>query len=158
MPGCALCDDGSDSPQAVTRDYTLELSGESDGAPLLSVFGGKLTTYRKLAQAACNSSSPGSARWERTGPPPAGCPVASSTARCVNWRVPALEFGWLDDRSAPAHRRILWRSCPPLAGRRSAASTLVPGCTNLKCVTLSREWACSGRHSVAPQQAGAAPV
>lgn len=53
-----LCDDESDSPQAVTRDYTLELSGESDGAPLLSVFGGKLTTYRKLAQAACNKLKP----------------------------------------------------------------------------------------------------
>ncbi|UPW18941.1 glycerol-3-phosphate dehydrogenase [Agarivorans sp. TSD2052] len=47
-----LCQDESDDPSAVTRDYTLELSEESEGAPLLSVFGGKLTTYRKLAEAA----------------------------------------------------------------------------------------------------------
>lgn len=47
-----LCDDESDNPSAVTRDYTLALSPENDGAPLLSVFGGKLTTYRKLAESA----------------------------------------------------------------------------------------------------------
>lgn len=47
-----LCQDESNDPSAVTRDYTLELSPEVDGAPLLSVFGGKLTTYRKLAEAA----------------------------------------------------------------------------------------------------------
>jgi glycerol-3-phosphate dehydrogenase len=45
-----LCDDESDSPQAVTRDYTLEIADEQGQAPLLSVFGGKLTTYRKLAE------------------------------------------------------------------------------------------------------------
>jgi glycerol-3-phosphate dehydrogenase len=66
----------------------------------LSVFGGKLTTYRKLAQAACNKLKPGSARWGMTGPPTAGCPVASSTARCELARAFALEFDWLDDRSA----------------------------------------------------------
>lgn len=48
-----LCDDESDNPSAITRDYTLALSQENDEqAPLLSVFGGKLTTYRKLAESA----------------------------------------------------------------------------------------------------------
>ena len=48
-----LCDDESDNPSAITRDYTLALSKENDEqAPLLSVFGGKLTTYRKLAESA----------------------------------------------------------------------------------------------------------
>ena len=47
----SLCDDESDNPSAITRDYTLALSQEQD-APLLSVFGGKLTTYRKLAESA----------------------------------------------------------------------------------------------------------
>ena len=45
-----LCDDESDSPQAITRDYTLDIHDEQGKAPLLSVFGGKLTTYRKLAE------------------------------------------------------------------------------------------------------------
>ncbi|MDW2126147.1 glycerol-3-phosphate dehydrogenase [Vibrio sp. 2033] len=53
-----LCDDESDSPQAITRDYTLELDAEYDHAPLLSVFGGKLTTYRKLGEAAMKKLAP----------------------------------------------------------------------------------------------------
>ncbi|QIA64057.1 glycerol-3-phosphate dehydrogenase [Vibrio astriarenae] len=53
-----LCDDESDSPQAITRDYTLELEQELDEAPLLSIFGGKLTTYRKLSQAAIEKLTP----------------------------------------------------------------------------------------------------
>ncbi|MDQ1210006.1 glycerol-3-phosphate dehydrogenase [Acinetobacter baylyi] len=47
-----LCDDESDQPSAITRDYTLALTMVSEAAPLLSVFGGKLTTYRKLAGSA----------------------------------------------------------------------------------------------------------
>lgn len=53
-----LCDDESDSPQAITRDYTLELEQEGTQAPLLSIFGGKLTTYRKLAEAAMVKLAP----------------------------------------------------------------------------------------------------
>jgi glycerol-3-phosphate dehydrogenase len=43
-----LQDDGADDPSAVTRDYVLKL--DRDGPPLLSVFGGKITTYRRLAE------------------------------------------------------------------------------------------------------------
>ncbi len=50
-----LLDDDSDSPEAVTRDYTFELNRASGQAPLLSIFGGKITTYRKLSEAAVNS-------------------------------------------------------------------------------------------------------
>ena len=53
-----LCDDESDNPSAVTRDYTLSLAAEAHKAPLLSVFGGKLTTYRKLAEAALAQLAP----------------------------------------------------------------------------------------------------
>jgi glycerol-3-phosphate dehydrogenase len=44
-----LLDDGADA-KAVTRDYRLEV--DSAGAPILSIFGGKITTYRKLAEEA----------------------------------------------------------------------------------------------------------
>ncbi|HLZ67570.1 MAG TPA: glycerol-3-phosphate dehydrogenase [Aliidongia sp.] len=47
-----LYDDGSSSPQELTRDYVLKLDGGGDKAPLLSIFGGKITTYRRLAEAA----------------------------------------------------------------------------------------------------------
>jgi len=53
-----LCDDESDNPSAVTRDYTLSLAAEDSQAPLLSVFGGKLTTYRKLAESAMAQLKP----------------------------------------------------------------------------------------------------
>ena len=53
-----LCDDESDEPSAITRDYTLSLSGAPGEAPLLSVFGGKLTTYRKLAESAMQQLAP----------------------------------------------------------------------------------------------------
>lgn len=46
-----LYDDGSGQAAKANRDYHLELDRQ-DGAPLLSVFGGKLTTYRRLAEAA----------------------------------------------------------------------------------------------------------
>jgi glycerol-3-phosphate dehydrogenase len=47
-----LYDDGTDDPSAVTRDYTLRVDGEAGEAPVLSVFGGKITTYRRLAEQA----------------------------------------------------------------------------------------------------------
>nr|WP_305777793.1 glycerol-3-phosphate dehydrogenase [Pseudomonas sp. Hg5Tf] len=53
-----LCNDESDNPSAVTRDYTLALSASKGEAPLLSVFGGKLTTYRKLAESAMTQLAP----------------------------------------------------------------------------------------------------
>ena len=45
-----LLDDASGDPSAVTRDYLLESNAEA--APLLSVWGGKITTFRKLAEEA----------------------------------------------------------------------------------------------------------
>nr|WP_272214235.1 glycerol-3-phosphate dehydrogenase C-terminal domain-containing protein [Marinicella sp. W31]MDC2878485.1 glycerol-3-phosphate dehydrogenase C-terminal domain-containing protein [Marinicella sp. W31] len=51
-----LYDDGASSATAATRDYVLSLREE--GAPLLSVFGGKITTHRKLAEAAIHKLSP----------------------------------------------------------------------------------------------------
>ena len=47
-----LRDDGAVKPQDATRGYMLDLDAPDDAAPLLSVFGGKLTTYRTLAEAA----------------------------------------------------------------------------------------------------------
>jgi len=47
-----LRDDGASKAQEATRDYVLELQAQPGEAPVLSVFGGKLTTYRRLAEAA----------------------------------------------------------------------------------------------------------
>ena len=57
-----LFDDGDDNPSAVTRDYHLEVDapggGAASAAPLLSVFGGKITTYRRLAEHALEDLRP----------------------------------------------------------------------------------------------------
>jgi glycerol-3-phosphate dehydrogenase len=71
-----LYDDASASASAVTRDYVIELE-EADGvAPLLSVFGGKITTYRKLAEHALAKLKPRFARmdapWTHATPLPGG--------------------------------------------------------------------------------------
>jgi glycerol-3-phosphate dehydrogenase len=52
-----LYDDGTEAAQAATRDYTLELD-TGGGAPMLSIFGGKITTYRRLAEAALGKLAP----------------------------------------------------------------------------------------------------
>lgn len=44
-----LFDDGKGNPSAVTRDYVFDLDTK-DGVPLLNVFGGKITTFRELAE------------------------------------------------------------------------------------------------------------
>lgn len=45
----ALFDDGQGNPSAVTRDYVFDLD-RTGGAPLLNIFGGKITTFRELAE------------------------------------------------------------------------------------------------------------
>ncbi|MEN8836888.1 MAG: glycerol-3-phosphate dehydrogenase, partial [Celeribacter marinus] len=52
-----LYNDGATSATAATRDYVLKLD-QSTGAPMLNVFGGKITTYRKLAESALEKITP----------------------------------------------------------------------------------------------------
>jgi glycerol-3-phosphate dehydrogenase len=53
-----LYDDGRDNPSKVTRDYVLKLDQHERGAPVLSVFGGKVTTYRRLSEHAMEYLQP----------------------------------------------------------------------------------------------------
>ena len=53
-----LYDDGASEAKAATRDYVLDLDGAAGEAPLLSIFGGKITTYRRLAEAALARLTP----------------------------------------------------------------------------------------------------
>ena len=52
-----LYDDGASKAQEATRDYVLTLDEPAGSAPLLSVFGGKITTARRLAEAAVEKLS-----------------------------------------------------------------------------------------------------
>ncbi len=53
-----LYDDGASKAQAATRDYVLELDAPAGQAAQLSIFGGKITTYRRLAEAALAKLAP----------------------------------------------------------------------------------------------------
>ena len=53
-----LYDDAAANASAVTRDYVLDLEGAAGEAPLLSVFGGKITTFRRLAEHALAKLAP----------------------------------------------------------------------------------------------------
>lgn len=98
-----LCDDESDNPSAITRDYTLSLA-EEQGAPLLSVFGGKLTTYRKLAESAMAQLQPFFPRlgnsWTASAPLPGGENITTPQALTrelldkVSGLTPALAQRW----------------------------------------------------------------
>ncbi|MEJ2669915.1 MAG: glycerol-3-phosphate dehydrogenase [Gammaproteobacteria bacterium] len=84
-----LCDDESDDPSAITRDYTMSLQ-QLHGVPWLSVFGGKLTTYRKLAETALNTLKPVfphlSGPWTRYATLPGGEQPPELLASEVNQR------------------------------------------------------------------------
>jgi glycerol-3-phosphate dehydrogenase len=53
-----LYDDGASKAQAATRDYVLELEAPAGQAAQVSIFGGKITTYRRLAEAALARLAP----------------------------------------------------------------------------------------------------
>ncbi len=71
-----LMDDESAAAQKASRDYTFEIDAKKGQAPLLSVFGGKITTYRKLAEAAtdaiCRHFPEAGAAWTRDARLPGG--------------------------------------------------------------------------------------
>ncbi len=68
-----LYDDGASKAQEVTRDYVLSMDGEA--APVLTIYGGKITTYRRLAESALASFSSHltmDRRWTADAPLPGG--------------------------------------------------------------------------------------
>ncbi|NUT01814.1 MAG: glycerol-3-phosphate dehydrogenase [Sphingomonas sp.] len=54
----ALLDDGASDPSKVTRDYCLDLDTSEGAATLLNIIGGKITTYRRLAEKAVGQLAP----------------------------------------------------------------------------------------------------
>jgi glycerol-3-phosphate dehydrogenase len=93
-----LYDDGASKAQEATRDYVLTLDAPEGEAPLLSVFGGKITTYRRLAEAALAKLAPHAA-W---------------AARPVDRRRHAARRRFPGDRLRGAGQRD--RRSPSLAG------------------------------------------
>ncbi|WP_281686090.1 glycerol-3-phosphate dehydrogenase [Pseudomonas citronellolis] len=142
-----LCDDESDEPSAVTRDYTLALQGAPGEAPLLSVFGGKLTTYRKLAEAALAELAPTFPRlgpaWTADAPLPGGENMSSPEDLAVELlaRYPWLSAG-LARRWATSYGTRSWRLLDGVKGETDLGEHLGAGLYAREVDYLCREeWA-----------------
>jgi glycerol-3-phosphate dehydrogenase len=98
----SLIADGATEAQAATRDYRLDLDAEG-GAPLLTVLGGKITTYRKLAEHALELLAPHlpshrRRAWTHTSPLPGGNFPAdgfSGLVAALGRRYPHCDAGYL---------------------------------------------------------------
>lgn len=106
-----LYDDDASSAAAVTRDYELELTGGADEPILLSVFGGKITTYRKLAEHAMEKLQPllggSDDSWTGATPLPGG-------------DIPATKNPDQDFDRFVAHTQSRWPFLPAATTRRLA--------------------------------------
>ena len=104
-----LYDDGASKAQEATRDYVLTLDAPEGSAPLLSVFGGKITTYRRLAESALEKLAPHApwaarAAWTTSGALPGGdFPVRGFDALVDEL---ATTHPWLERRTATRLARI----------------------------------------------------
>ena len=106
-----LYDDSAENPSAVTRDYVFDVEPkqpEGDRAPLLSVFGGKITTYRKLAEHALDKLAPFFPRlgpaWTAAAPLPGGdMPDADFERWLADFRA---ERPWLPEPLARHYGRL----------------------------------------------------
>ncbi|QFU01426.1 Aerobic glycerol-3-phosphate dehydrogenase [Halomonas sp. THAF5a] len=139
-----LCDDESAEPSAMTRDYTLDL--DTTGAPLLSVFGGKITTYRKLAEAALEALTPHlpemRAPWTAEAPLPGG-EIGDQAAFAARLRE---DYPFLEAHQARRFARTYGTLCRHfLEGRATRADlgeTFGAGLTAAEVDYLvEREWA-----------------
>jgi glycerol-3-phosphate dehydrogenase len=114
-----LLDDESGDPSAVTRDYSLEVAAA--GPPLLTVWGGKITTYRKLAEEAVDRLHPALAPQVRAMGRPwtLDAPLPGGDFDALLGRRPAGQLG-LDQLEALICSRHPW--LPPALAARWARS------------------------------------
>jgi glycerol-3-phosphate dehydrogenase len=141
-----LLDDESDDPRSVTRDYALEV--DADGPALLSVFGGKITTYRKLAEEAVDRLAPRLAceqpGWTARAPLPGGDLPGGSFAvflRTIERRYPWLPAA-LRQRYAHAYGTRIDRVLNGAASLADLGRAVLPGLHEREIEYLRREeWA-----------------
>jgi glycerol-3-phosphate dehydrogenase len=117
-----LYDDNAANPSAVTRDYVFDVEGDP---PLLSVFGGKITTYRKLAEHALRKLKPFfpgmNGDWTSSAPLPGGDIEAADFERFVNDLKD--DHPWLPDALALHYARLYGTR----AGRLITGATALDG-------------------------------
>lgn len=146
-----LVDDGSGKPEAATRGYRLDLSEQGAGAPLLSVYGGKITTYRHLAEEAVDlmaSRLPALAGkpWTQSQPLPGGdFPLdgLEPLKAALSARYPFLDAGTVD-RIARAYGTRAERWLNGAEGWQALGKSFGAGLTGAEVDFLrAEEWATS---------------
>jgi len=124
-----LFDDGENSASETTRDYVLELLRADNKPPLLSVFGGKITTYRKLAEAVFDELQPWlpnlQGQWTASAPLPGG----------------EFSFGELDNKIDELHAKFSF-----LSAKMARRLFLAYGTKAHDMLALCKSTADLGRH------------
>jgi glycerol-3-phosphate dehydrogenase len=99
-----LYDDGASEAQAATRDYVLKVQGGDNVPPVLNIYGGKITTFRRLAETALEKLSP---FFRQAGP-----------AWTAHARLPGGDFPVSGFEAEVAALQALCSSCRPEQARR----------------------------------------
>ena len=156
----ALYDDGATKAQETTREYVLMLEGDADTGALLNAFGGKITTYRHMAEAALKKIESVLGRrgpaWTRGATLPGGdFPVDGFEALLISLRALAPK---ISRRHGAPLGPCLWhrsprhsgggRSGPDLRRRSGSAGSGFPGGKGMGAYRR--------RYPVAAKQAGPA--
>ncbi|RLJ51690.1 homodimeric glycerol 3-phosphate dehydrogenase (quinone) [Litoreibacter meonggei] len=119
-----LYDDGAKSATAATRDYVLSVY--DDGPPLLNVFGGKITTYRKLAENALAKIAPFfdevKGDWTAGVAMPGGDFPVDGVQDLIDGLI--VDYPFLDDAWAKRLVRAYGTDAPRMLGDAGAASDL----------------------------------
>ncbi len=118
-----LYDDGAKSATAATRDYVLSL--DQNGAPLLSIFGGKITTYRKLAENVMAKLTPlvgGSGPWTAGVALPGGDFPVGDVEKLIDGLK--VDYPFLNDRWARRMVRAYGTEARDILGGASSADDL----------------------------------
>jgi glycerol-3-phosphate dehydrogenase len=137
-----LFDDGADDPSAVTRDYVLKL--DESAAPVLSVYGGKITTFRRLAEEASGKIAKALGRegtpWTAGATLPGGDLGGKTREAFAAEMTRALPF--LDPASIPRLVRTHGGELPRVFHGRDAGQALGAGLTEAELDWMrAHEWA-----------------
>jgi glycerol-3-phosphate dehydrogenase len=121
-----LYDDNAANPSAVTRDYVFDTDGGDGRPPMLSVFGGKITTYRKLAEHAMEQLAavfPAmKAAWTARAPLPGGdLPNADFESFLANW---SRRHAWLPADLARHYARLYGTRADAVIGEARSLAAL----------------------------------
>ena len=159
-----LYDDGASEAKAATRDYVFELDA-TDNLPLLSIFGGKITTYRRLAEEALERLAPylPESPREREGWTASSTPARRRFRRarpCRSRERTCAATGRSSSRSRAAARALLRHTRARHPQRRHIVRRSWPG-TSVRRLTeaevrfaMATEWARDRRrHALAALQA-----